>query len=314
MSLGQYESLMKTSFGPPTGPAERWGFIESYMRGTSASHTWAVRDAEAQTGRFPVVIYAPSLNAPAIENIELCEYLATEGFIVLASSSIGTDSLAMTIDLTGADTQAKDISYLLDFAKTLPNSDPSRSAAVGYSWGAMGALFAASRDRRIKALISLDGSFRYSPGTVRSSGDVHPEQMTMPLLVFSRAEEPLETWDAMRKDKGHCDCAPNVLNEWTHGDLIHIHMLAMSHLQFSSFYQRSERFRNEALKFSPADYSLEDGELSYNWVALYTSKFLKAYLENDPDSVQFLARAPNENGVPRHLMSISVRHAVAQDK
>ena len=109
------------------------------------------------------------------------------------------------------------------------------------------------------ALISLDGSFRYSAGTVREAGDVHPDQMTIPLLVFSRAEETLETWDAMRHGKQQGDAAPNVLNEWTHGDLLHIHLLGVSHIQFSSLYQRSERFGREALQFSPADYSLQEG-------------------------------------------------------
>jgi hypothetical protein len=126
----------------------------------------------------------------------------------------------------------------------------------------MSAMFAAARDKRIGALISLDGSFRYSPETVLEAGDVHPDKMTIPLLVFSRAEETLESWDAQRQNKNRGDIAPNVLNEWTHGDLVHIRLLAVSHIQFSSMYQRSERFRKEALQFSPADYSLEEGAQS----------------------------------------------------
>ena len=82
--------------------------------------------------------------------------------------------------------------------------------------------------------------------------------MTIPLMVFSKAEEPLETWEAIGKDKSHCNSAPNVLNKWVHGDLIHVHMLAISHIQFRSLNQRSERFRNEALQLSPADYSLKE--------------------------------------------------------
>jgi dienelactone hydrolase len=68
----------------------------------------------------------------------------------------------------------------------------SEVAAMGYSWGGMAALFDAARDKRVRALISLDGSFRYSPGTVKEAGDVHPDQMTIPLLVFSRAEVTLD--------------------------------------------------------------------------------------------------------------------------
>jgi pimeloyl-ACP methyl ester carboxylesterase len=89
----------------------------------------------------------------------------------------------------------------------------SEVAAIGYSWGGMAALFAAARDKRIDAPISLDGSFRYSPGTVQEAGDIHPDRMLIPLLEFSRAEEPLETLDAMRQDKNQCLRAPNVLNE-----------------------------------------------------------------------------------------------------
>jgi hypothetical protein len=173
----------------------------------------------------------------------------------------------------------------------------------------MSAHFAAGRDQRIEALISLDGSFRYSPGTVREAGDVHPEQMTIPILVFSRAEETLESWDAMPKSKNQSNPAPNVLNEWTHGDLVHIRLLAVSHIQFSSLYQRSERFRKEAQQFSPADYSLEEGAESYNWMARYTLEFLNAYLRHDANAALFLKRTPAENGVPRHLVAASIRSA-----
>ena len=67
-------------------------------------------------------------------------------------------------------------------------------------------------------LISLDGSFRYSPGTVREAADVHPDQMIIPLLVFSRVEETLEPWDALRQNNNPSGLEPNVLNQWAHGD------------------------------------------------------------------------------------------------
>jgi hypothetical protein len=147
---------------------------------------------------------------------------------------------------------------------------------------------------------------------VQQAGDVHPDQMTIPLLVFSRAEETLEAEDAMRKDKTHCDCALNVLNQWTQGDLIHVRMLAISHIQFSSLYQRSERFEKEGIQFAPADYSLEDGAISYNWIARYTLEFLNAYLKHDSQSAAFLRSTPAENGVPQHLMAITIRRAQAK--
>jgi dienelactone hydrolase len=313
MTFGDYAQLIKTetSFNNPVDQGMPQSLVDAFFHGTTDAHAWAVRNAPQQAGKFPVVIYAPSVNAPATENIELCEYLASWGFVVIASPSMGASSRQMTVDLDGANAEARDISFLLDFAKTLPNADISEAAVAGYSWGAMGALFASARDKRINALISLDGSFRYSPATVQAAADVHPNQMTIPLMVFSRAEEPLETWDKT-KDGEACACAPSVLNEWTHGDLIHVRMLAMSHIQFSSVYLRSERFRKEGLHFSPQDYSLEEGAQSYGWIAVYTRQFLSAYLQHDQNAQAFLARSPLENGAPRHLLFVNVQKASAK--
>jgi dienelactone hydrolase len=314
MTVGDYAALIQTetSFDHPVDHGKPQSFVQDFTRGTTAMVTWAVRDAAMQNGRFPVAIYAPSVNAPAIENIELCEYLASNGFVVIATPSMGTSSRNMTIDIAGANAEARDISFLIDFARTLPDTDLSKTAAIGYSWGGMSALFAAAKDRRINALVSLDGSFRYSPGTVQEAGDVHPDQIAIPLLVFSRTEETLESWDAMRQSKSQSETAPNVLNEWTHGDLLHVRMIAVSHIQFSSLYQRSERFRKDALQFSPADYSLEEGAISYNWMARYALEFLNAYLNQDAEAMSFLKRTPAENGVPKHLIAATFRPASAK--
>ena len=310
MTFGDYETLIRTetSFDQPTDSGSSQKFVESFMRGTAAQPAWAVRDAPPAVGSFPIVVYAPSLNAPNTENIELCEYLATQGYIVVASPSLGADTRHMTVDLANANAQAQDIAFDLHVAGKLPHADPSHTAIIGYSWGGMAALFAAARDSHIDAFISLDGSFRYSPALVQQAGDVHPGQMKIPLLVVSRAEESLESWAAMHQSSP-CQDAPNVLNQWTHGDLLHIHMLALSHIQFSSLFQRSQRFKLEGPHFIPADYSLEEGNESYNWIARYTLEFLNAYLKQDPRAIQFLKQTPAQNGVPSHLMAVSLHPA-----
>ena len=59
----------------------------------------AVRDARPEAGKFPVVIYAPSLSASAMENTDLCEYLASVGYLVVSSPSLGAHTRSMTTDL-----------------------------------------------------------------------------------------------------------------------------------------------------------------------------------------------------------------------
>ncbi len=311
MTIGDYAALIRTetSFDKPMEHGKSQSFVEDFTRGTTPLPVWALRDAPVQENLFPLVIYAPSLNAPAIENIELCEYIASHGFVVLATPSMGATERTMTVDISGANAEAQDISFLIDYAKNLPDTEMSSVAVIGYSWGGMSALFAAARDKRIGAIVSLDGSFRYSPASVQQAGDVHPDQMKIPLLFFSRAEETLESWSATHQDKDQFCVAPNVLNEWVHGDFYSLRMMAISHIQFSSIFQRSERFRKEGLRFAPADYSLEEGAETYDWVARYTLEFLNAYLKHEVGSMEFLRHTPSENGVAKHLIAASFRPA-----
>src|SRR5262249_10862736 len=145
--------------------------------------------AEATQGHYPVLIYAPSGSGVAWENADLCEYLASNGYMVLASRSLGVSTRDMPEDLEGIKAQAQDISFLITYAVTLPNADLSRVATVSWSWGGISSLFAAARDPRIDALAELDGSMRYFPGLVKKAGDVHAEQMKIPLLFFTANNE-----------------------------------------------------------------------------------------------------------------------------
>jgi dienelactone hydrolase len=86
-----------------------------------------VQDAKPATGHYPVLIYAPSDSSVSWENADLCEYLASHGYVILASPSMGTSTRDMTDDLDGINAQARDISFLITYAKTLPDTIYSES-------------------------------------------------------------------------------------------------------------------------------------------------------------------------------------------
>jgi len=225
MTVADYVDLLatETSFGDPHRGASV-EYQHSHMAPSLGSVLWAVRDAKLASGRFPVVIYAPSFSAVASENADLCEYLASYGYVVIASPDMGETTRSMTGDLAGTSTQARDISFLVGYAQTLPNTDTSEVAVVGFSWGGLSNVVAAARDNRIDALVSLDGAARYVPKLVKEAGDVHPEQMTLPWLFFTQGDLSLEEL-AAEGLTGIFD-APNALNAWTHGDLVTVHMIA----------------------------------------------------------------------------------------
>jgi dienelactone hydrolase len=309
MTVGDYANLMmtETSFGnPDPGTGDGW---RAAMKPTLEEAMRAIRDAPAAPGRFPVVIYAPSFGAMSWENADLCEFLASHGYLVIGSTALGADGREMTNDLPGIDAQARDISFLIGFAQTLPNADASEVAVGGFSWGGIANLFAAAHDNRIDALFCLDGSLRYYPGLVKDAGDVHPDQMAIPLLFFTEGEFTLE--DQARYLNEPPNQGSSVLNAWTHGDLITVHMLGMMHVEFSSMYQRNEDVWKEAKSENgfKADYGREDGIPGYAWVARYTLAYLDAYLKHDAASSDWLKKTPAENGVPQHFLSVDVRTA-----
>jgi dienelactone hydrolase len=288
MTVDDYVQLADTEihFNAPDEKENRW---RSLLKTSFDIPLSAVREAKPAKGRYPVLIYAPGDSSVSWENADLCEYLASHGYVVLASPSMGVSTRNMTDDLDGINAQARDISFLITYARSLPDTDLSEVAVVSWSWGGISSLFASARDPRIDALVEMDGSVRYYPGLVQRAGDLHPERMTIPLLRFTRnvSLEDLENDDAPPADK----VGPNVLNTWIHGDLLTVNMLGMAHPEFSSMFQR----RKSAQRFAEiqvADYEREDANTSYAWVALYTLNLLGAYLKHNASAKAFLDRPP----------------------
>jgi dienelactone hydrolase/predicted negative regulator of RcsB-dependent stress response len=306
MMVGDYGDLLatETSFGKPELTADWKQWIDG-MKPTLKDSMGAVRNAPLLAGRFPVVIYAPSLSSMSWENADLCEFLASHGYVVVASPDMGATSRDMTTNLVGINAQAQDISFLIGYAQTLPDTDMSEIAVAGFSWGGISNLFAAARDNRIDALVALDGSMRYYPGLVKTAGDVHPEQMTIPMLFFTQGPDSLEKqalYNVGKDSEG-----PNVLNAWTHGDLITVDDLALVHVEHSSMYQRNEDIWKDYPSSRKGDYSRADGIVGYAWIARYTLEFLNAYLKHDELAMASLKKTPAEVGVPQHMMTVSFR-------
>jgi tetratricopeptide (TPR) repeat protein len=149
---------------------------------------------------------------------------------------------------------------------------------------------------------------RYFPGLVKQAGDVHPEQMTIPLLYFAQGEITLEEQARYFTDTAKNE-GPSVLNSWTHGDLITAHMLGLVHVEHSSMYQRNEDVWKGFHDDRKGDYEREDGIIGYAWIARYTLQFLDAYLKHEAAATAYLKKTPAENGAPKHFMTVNYRPA-----
>ncbi|WNG45836.1 dienelactone hydrolase [Archangium minus] len=268
--------------------------------GALAKPMWAVRDAPALPGKYPVVIYAPSFSASAAENVDLCEYLASQGYVVLSSASLGARTRWMTVDLEGLETQAADIAFLIATAQAMPQADMNRIAVVGFSWGGLANVLAAARDDRIGALVSLDGSLRGFPEFVNGGKDaakyVTPARLAVPLLYVARRPDTLESINQRQIDTSF-----NLMNQMKYSDVYIVTMHPMTHPDFSSIH----------LRFAPErafeEYSRDEAALAHSWTARYVHQFLDAYLKNDTAARTFMNNSAAANKVPRHMLTLDVR-------
>lgn len=293
--------LADVDFSLPGAEAtkERAAWMAGAQKAQFGMSTLAVRGAAPADGRFPVVIYAPSFAASAHENLDLCEYLASHGYVVIASRSLGARSVMMTDDVEGVEAQAADIAFLSNYAQTLPQADITRMAAAGFSWGGMANVFAAARTNRFKALVSLDGSIRYHNKVWGAATYVQASRTAVPML-FMGARSP--TAESMERNK---QLGASYLNTMKYSDVYVTTAPPMTHPDFSS----------DHVRFAPdaafGDYQRAEVLQAYRSVALYARQFLDAYLKNDAKALAFLNRSPAQNGIGPQVMSMESRPASA---
>lgn len=249
---------------------------------------WAVRDAQPAAGKFPVIVYSPSFSSPAAENAEMMEYLASHGYIVLASPALGVASRGQQIDAAHVDAHAADIRFLIAYAASLPHADSGRLAVVGFSFGGLANALAAARDTRIKALVSLDGSLRYHHQLVAQLPGLQLEALRTPLLFLAQRPAPFER--AVRYPQ---DLSGGTLKRLKNADVYLVTMYAMEHPHFATSF-----LRLDPLEFD--EYTRDEVARSHAASGRYVLNFLNGVLRGEPEGLAYLMKRPEQIGMPPH--------------
>lgn len=250
-------------------------------------------NAEPVPGRFPVVIYATGRGGTADDNADLCEFLASHGYIVMASTSLGTTKKDIAYAIEDAETQARDVAFLVGYALSLDQVDPAHIAVIGWSWGGMANVFAAARDNRISAIVSLDGT--REPAFTKL---IDLRDLTAPWLYISRTPDTVP-----QISRAEIDTTFSLLNEAKFNDVFQLTMYPMRHADFLS---KTLRESNDS---GYDEYTKPEVAQAYGFVAQYVLNFLDAYLKQDLEGAAFLRRAPRQNGVPAHMIRLDVHEA-----
>lgn len=188
---------------PPDAPAVQAlaSALAAYVRGVTASEAYgadekdlspalrqrfaaylarpltAVRDAPPARGPFPVVIYNAGAGSSYGDNVELCEYLASHGYVVLGSAFLDPDGDALAPSEGWTDYDA-----MLAWARQLPFADPARAGGVGHSLGAQQMLkYAGHGGQRLRTFVLLDTTMDYH-------GVVEPVHAMIPEVLAQRTQ------------------------------------------------------------------------------------------------------------------------------
>ncbi len=258
----------------------------------------AYYDLKWSEGSYPAVIYSPGYEASSIENFALCEYLASHGYVVISSQSRGSETRFME-GATGKDleTQARDIEFLIEKTIQLPRIDPEKIASMGFSFGGMSNVLSQTRDDRIKALISIDGSVKYAYQTLQASPFFRIEKANVPFIHMAQKDIPQEVLESDNIDPS-LNTEFLFFEELTQNDAF---QLKFQHLTHSYFSTMGILFGTRDPRQDHTDSLIME---SYSDVANYTLNFLNAYLLNQEDAIDFMKSSPEKNGIGDGFLTI----------
>ena len=146
----------------------------------------AVQDAPFdRTKKFPVLVYGPSWWSTAFENALLCEFLASHGYIVVSSPSVGPETREMPISRIGVETQARDMEFLLGTLDGLPSADMDHLAVAGFSLGGLSNVLMMARNTSVDAWIGIDPSIHEAYDFFRESPYEDYSRFSRPALFIN---------------------------------------------------------------------------------------------------------------------------------
>jgi pimeloyl-ACP methyl ester carboxylesterase len=276
----------------------KWLKTPEEKRKEQEVRTAAFQDAEPARGRFPLVVYGPSINSFSFENALLMEYLAGWGYIVVSSPCTGRMSRRMTPDLMGVEAQARDMEFLVGYMHSFPNADNDRTALMGFSWGGLANVLTAMRDSRVSAIVCLDGTICYPLGykIIKQSIYYKPDHIRIPALFMRSRDIPEELFKKQGAKKPDTPFVFYDTLKYSTSFVFRFHHLV--HRNFSSAFNR---FRERQPEYGELDQAKIEN--SYSLMCEYVRNFLDAYLKGETGALSFMKKSPQQHGIPESVLS-----------
>ncbi|MBG15474.1 MAG: hypothetical protein CL853_03880 [Crocinitomicaceae bacterium] len=115
-----------------------------------------------KSGKWPCVFYHHGAGGDALENLILCEYLASYGFVVVSSNFNWPSETKNTEISVSSDYEKENTLFVLDKIKQLNYVDSEQIYYVGHSWGAQVGLALNNKTSLFNAFIILETTLEHA--------------------------------------------------------------------------------------------------------------------------------------------------------
>jgi pimeloyl-ACP methyl ester carboxylesterase len=244
--------------------------------------TACIRDAAPVRGSFPLVIYHAGAGSSFEDNAVLCEFLASHGFVVLGSAFQEQSGKSFNTD--NREGSARDLAFLIAYARQLPGVDWGHVGLVGHSAGAQAALvFGSLANSVVDAVVSLDTTQDYHGLTDSAWQDFttqvvkNGKNFTCPLLMVAGPHAFFELADSLHRSRRYY----LTVKDLDHNDYISqggIHKECLDQLHRGDSGQAEKKA------------ALERVRAGYQAVCTYILRFLEAELKGDAAGKDYLAK------------------------
>lgn len=239
----------------------------------------AMRDAPPQPGSFPLIIYSPELRSGISENLILCEYLASRGFMVAATHSVGMTDLNPLLNQRDLETVIRDTEYIIAAARDLQHVNINKLGIIGFGNGGLAALLLQMRNSDVDALASLDASYTSANHLdhARQNPYYDIQRMTSPLLqIHSGGMDSVDL---------------SLVDSFEYSQRYSLKFNRLSHYDLTSYARLSSMILGEET-LPPAK-----EEATYNDLCVYIFNFFNAHLNEDSDSREFIDGYGEKKGI-----------------
>lgn len=256
------------------------------VKGILQAKTNVVKDAIIAKDSFPVIIYGAGSQGESFENSILCEYLASYGYLVLASPAVGPIEHKTIIDAVGLEAEARDMEFLIAQSQAFPEADLSKLGLMGWSWGGLSAMLVQMRNPNVDAVVSLDGSIATHEDKLNKTTFAEVNRIRVPVMYMSSHS-----------------LTPRVksfIEKVSYSNSFLLDFNELNHPDFSSY---NFIVRNFAKSLKDAE---KKKQQSYELICQFSLRFFDAQLKSDSQGKSFI----ENDSVGKDLLAISRKRSL----